>query len=297
MENRDRWPLHILIEMKKSGVKLNEYEEEFLNIIFEIRDTNPKTKNNPEVNQNKNYPITQKALENFIEKLIGANHYKPLAKEVYENEKEFYFKEFGLGVSFEEFWSWVKHFHSNHSLEWIKNNLTYEILVSDFNKSYAKSRIVRKIIQGGHYNLKVNESQGDNSINSDFNSSIKVNKFNGMSLDEVEKWFMKLSTNTSNNGRLFLSVNDLKLFIDRAFLKKTGVKKLTLNFGPKEKLFVWKLFYQYYLNCICIETGVERGTQCRDKYIRLLTDNFTNFTFDEVKANFAKSNSIVGEWN
>ena len=125
----------------------------------------------------------------------------------------------------------------------------------------------------------------------------RKNTFNSMPLDEVKRWFIQLAENNSKNGKPFLTIEQVEQFIERAFVGNTNIQKLTLNYANREKLILWKLFYQYYQNCVSIDRSVERGVQCRDKYIKLLTDNFTNFIFEKVKDNFSKSNQVEKDWN
>lgn len=145
-------------------------------------------------------------------------------------------------------------------------------------KSYENSVIIQ--------NDKVDELTG----------LIEVNKFNIMPIKEVEEYFSKLYKRVSKNGLPFLEQKMVDIFIKKAFLKEENTEKLTLNYFKGEKYFVWKLFYDYYLLCTDVINGIERGKQCRDKYIKLMTDNFTNFTFEEVKANFNRSSEVKDQW-
>ena len=113
-----------------------------------------------------------------------------------------------------------------------------------------------------------------------------------MPLEVARKHFKKLTINKSKgNNEPFLTNVQLDLFIKQAFEENIEIEKLTLNLAPyKEKLFLVKLFYQFY------ELGIEyEGTsQCQDKYIRLLTDNFTNWDYDNIKNNFG--NKVQKVW-
>ncbi|CAN5197820.1 hypothetical protein BH09BAC4_BH09BAC4_20720 [soil metagenome] len=123
----------------------------------------------------------------------------------------------------------------------------------------------------------------------------KQNVFNRMSLERVEEWFMQLSTNISKNGEPFLKKEQVQSFIDQAFILNITLTKFTLNYAPGEKLALWKLFYQYYQSCVSVNNSYERNVQSRDRYIKLLTDHFTNFTFEEVRQNFG--NKVKKNWN
>ena len=60
------------------------------------------------------------------------------------------------------------------------------------------------------------------------------------------------------------------------------IKKLKLNVSKGEKGFIVKLFYEFYLLAFDYDTVHYK----KDVYIQLLTENFINWTFDEVKNNF-----------
>lgn len=111
------------------------------------------------------------------------------------------------------------------------------------------------------------------------------NKFNSpMPLLTVRKYFMQLSNSPRKNRGAFLTPDEVNLFVRRAFVKEKGIGEMTLKVGPKDQLYVWKIFYQLYDYCLL--NHYEDTSQCREDYIRLLTDNFTNYDFDKVRANF-----------
>jgi hypothetical protein len=118
------------------------------------------------------------------------------------------------------------------------------------------------------------------------NQSDTVNVFNDMPLEEVSQYFRRLATEKSRNGKSFLSPKQVDQFIERAFLGKSELPKLTLN-QQREGQFIWSLFYKYYLLC----TGnydYDQTKLCKDKYIDLLSENFTNFTRKKIADNFHK---------
>ncbi|GAB3928159.1 hypothetical protein [Larkinella terrae] len=126
-------------------------------------------------------------------------------------------------------------------------------------------------------------------------SDTRINVFNpSMSLDEVRKWFIQLAENSSNNGKAFLTVNQVKQFIDRAFVGESFTDKLSINERIGDKGKVIGLFHLFYTHCTTHlpKTGKIDKTATADKYIKLLTDYFDNWAFDEVENNFRRG----GNW-
>jgi hypothetical protein len=82
---------------------------------------------------------------------------------------------------------------------------------------------------------------------------------------------------------IFLSKIDTNTFIERAFLGKTSLPKQTFNnITGKIGLIIYR-FKQLY------EVSLNHEARNRDKYIRILSDNFYGFNFDSIKPNFSKS--------
>ena len=115
-----------------------------------------------------------------------------------------------------------------------------------------------------------------------------------MPLDEVKTWFMKFVVNHNKNYEPFLTVDQLGQFIDRAFCEVSLTGKLTINVQNGEKSKVVGLFHLYYQYCITHRSkqGKTDPNASTEKYIKLLTDHFDNWTFEEVRNNFRKG----GDW-
>lgn len=94
----------------------------------------------------------------------------------------------------------------------------------------------------------------------------------------------------NKSGRSYLTESEFISFINRAFLNSKSINMVTLNIGSGEKLFVTKRFYEFYLKGI----EYENSSQCKDKYIKLVTDNFTNWTYENLKNNFG--NKVKRQW-
>lgn len=95
----------------------------------------------------------------------------------------------------------------------------------------------------------------------------------------------------SKNGEPFLSQKQFDNFINRAFHNKTDIPKERFNCGPREKLFILKRFYEFYQKGAADYEGTG---QCRDKYIKLISDNFQNWSFTGIKNNFG--NKVERNW-
>jgi hypothetical protein len=123
----------------------------------------------------------------------------------------------------------------------------------------------------------------------------RPNAFNKhMPLDEVRKWFIQLAESNSKNGNPFLTVEQVEQFIERAFVGIPFTEKLSMNEKPGDKRNVVGLFHLFYTHCMTHKhkTGKIDPSATAKKYILLLTDYFSNWTFDEVKDNFRQA----GNW-
>lgn len=124
---------------------------------------------------------------------------------------------------------------------------------------------------------------------------VEKSGFNDMALLEVEQWFVQLTTAKSKNGSPFLTIQQLHTFISRAFGGQVFSEKLSLNTKAGDKANVVGLFHLFYTHCITHQPGKGRidPNATAEKYIRLLTDHFDNWTFEQVKPNFRSG----GAWN
>lgn len=105
-----------------------------------------------------------------------------------------------------------------------------------------------------------------------------------MPLDIPKEHFKILTEKNSKNGEPFLTQDQFNNFINRAFCGKTDLPLQKFNQAPKgEKLKIQYLFYQFYEN-YCFEyfnTG-----QTKDVFIKLLTENFIGWDYENVHDNF-----------
>lgn len=109
----------------------------------------------------------------------------------------------------------------------------------------------------------------------------------GMPIEAAREHFGKLTNANSSNGKPFLTVEGLEKFIQRAFLGDTAVPKQLLNLNPnRETGLVRNVFYLFYSEAV---KQWEPNTQCREKYIKLLTENFEGWDFASTENNFTKA--------
>ena len=125
----------------------------------------------------------------------------------------------------------------------------------------------------------------------------RPNNFNRpMHLAEVRKWFIQLAENNSKNGKPFLTIEQVGQFIERAFVGNVTIQKLTLNMAEGERTSITKLFYLFYQRCTN-DYAIEPTKHCKEKYVRLLTDNFTNYNYNTVFGTFNNSRNAPKQWN
>tara|TARA_R110002051_G_C8744325_1_gene499492 strand:+ start:1454 stop:2485 length:1032 start_codon:yes stop_codon:yes gene_type:complete len=95
--------------------------------------------------------------------------------------------------------------------------------------------------------------------------------------------FNKLTEKNSKNGSPFLTLEQLDVFIKKAFCGVPDLPKQTFNQSPSgEKLMIQYVFREFYdVNWFYFGTG-----QVQDKFIALLTENFTDWDYKNVRNNF-----------
>jgi len=106
------------------------------------------------------------------------------------------------------------------------------------------------------------------------------NKFcKNMPMDFPIEHFARLTTNNSGgDDNPYLTDDQFEAFIRRAFLKEKGIEKQTLNVGRGEKGHIVGAFYQFYQQ----SANHDSSHYKKAPYIRVLRDNFTNWTFDQI---------------
>ncbi|GGD68585.1 hypothetical protein GCM10011514_35880 [Emticicia aquatilis] len=121
-------------------------------------------------------------------------------------------------------------------------------------------------------------------IDIDFNCIVR---FNNMPLKMVWEHFKPLTTTKSKNGKPHLTEEQFKTFIIEIFINDNYPlpNKIELNVEDGERQSVIYKFYQFYNNA---KFDYESTKNCKPKYVKLLTDNFTKFDYDKVFDNFHK---------
>ncbi len=119
----------------------------------------------------------------------------------------------------------------------------------------------------------------------DFNGT--VNKFNSMPIKMVWEHFKPLTTTKSKNGKPHLTEEQFKTFIREIFINDNYPlpNKIELNVEDGERQSVIYKFYHFYNSA---KFDYESTKNCKPKYVKLLTDNFTKFDYDKVFGNFHK---------
>jgi hypothetical protein len=149
--------------------------------------------------------------------------------------------------------------------------------------------------------LKAQESRYKNT-NKEFVENIETNKaataydfknekntFNKVPLEVVQKYFMQLSENrSSKNSQSYLSGSDIDDFILRAFCGDKKDAKITINCMRKEQLLIWRLFYDFYIDCTT-DANFDSSKHKKEEYVKLISDNFNNWAYQSIYNNFSKS--------
>ncbi len=116
-----------------------------------------------------------------------------------------------------------------------------------------------------------------------------TNAFNSMPIEKVREHFKKLTTDKSKNGKSHLTQEQFEQFITKVFLKGENplVQKIEMNFLDGELQTIRELFYKFYLESKS-DYKYEGTHHSKEKYVRLLTDNFEKFEYKKIFDNFNK---------
>jgi len=169
-----------------------------------------------------------------------------------------------------------------------KNKCDFEKLALAMAELAAIQKVFKRVIQEKEKQFELNEGTTE-KIENEENIFCK-----SMPLEVPIKHFKVLTERKSKNGKPFLSTDQFNSFIDKAFKGKQNLKKERFNLANREKLFIVKRFYQFYLLATNTEQGYENTLQSKPKYIKLLSDNFTNWNYESLKHNFG--NKVKPEW-
>ncbi len=120
----------------------------------------------------------------------------------------------------------------------------------------------------------------DNIIDShELNLDNKLNKFNGMPLEEVNKHFEVLKSK-SKKGNQHLTEEQFNRFFSIVFIEGGNLieDKIEMRMGNREISKIRRVFYNFYVKSR-ESFSYEREFQSKEKYVKLLTDNFSNFEY------------------
>ncbi len=191
------------------------------------------------------------------------------------------------------------HEYKRIDLGFYKDNLISFDLSSLTAKIYGKCFLFYEYLKERLSELQptaptTNDQQQANKVSTPNNleQMENINHFNKfMPIELAENHFKVFTDAKHKKGNTpFLSKEAFEQFIKKAFHGKSEIEKQKLNVGTREKWFIVKRFYEFYKIGIGENEGLqyETTTQCREKYIRLLTDNFTNWSYNEIENNFNK---------
>ena len=151
-------------------------------------------------------------------------------------------------------------------------------------KKFSKSK--KEFYKDAHF---INEEQKKYNIEEPIIFSVYndfINIFQkSMPIELAVSHFKKLTENNSKNGRPFLTEEQLDVFIKKAFCGVPDLTKQTFNQAHRgEKFIIQYVFREFYdTNWFYFGTG-----QVQDKFIKLLTENFTDWDYENVRNNFSK---------
>lgn len=106
----------------------------------------------------------------------------------------------------------------------------------------------------------------------------------GMPIDFVENHFKVFTELKNEHNEPFLTMDELRSFINRGVYNQSEIPQQTIRYGKRMRGAVQYHFYIFFYEASKI---FENTDQCSDKYIRLLTDNFTGWNFETVKNNWS----------
>jgi hypothetical protein len=156
------------------------------------------------------------------------------------------------------------------------------------NNNDAKN-VERLVLLSNSDDALNNKIQSNGKSTSGETKNTKCTSFSDkLDLNIAIEHFKVLTTRVSKlNNEPFLTEEQFHTFIDVAFRSGKRKKKIRFNKKPKgEKQLIVKLFYEFYSSTYEELFGFQK---VRDKYIKLLSDNFLGFEFDSLKNNFNKN--------
>ncbi|AUC82258.1 hypothetical protein [Lacinutrix sp. Bg11-31] len=186
-----------------------------------------------------------------------------------------YYKELNTDIA-------IKELHKN--LEEIENHILIAKNTNRIILDFVKPQVKLLKQQLKYYkNKKENSSKLDDSKPTSIYDIYKNVFCKSMPYDIIVEHFEIFTSKNSKNGEPFLTKKQLDLFIKKAFCGIPNIQKQTFNQAPKgEKFLIQYRFREFYENYWeYFGTG-----QVQENFIKLLTENFTNWEYENVKNNF-----------
>jgi hypothetical protein len=169
---------------------------------------------------------------------------------------------------------------------------TIKIVVDELTKVIVEAK--EETAKGNLYSFfKTNFIPSSQALNQEIE---KINKlenkfFKGMPMKTPIEHFKKLTEEKSKNGKPFLTEVQLISFLNRVFLHDQSEKMQKINYEYGEKGIIIKLFYEFYDIAMKDYSGYRK----KERYIKLLSDNFFDMEYDTIKYSF-RSDITRKEW-
>lgn len=161
---------------------------------------------------------------------------------------------------------------------WLNHTYNFIININDLSRFIGKSDTVAFL---DWYDTMIIKQPEHTNNNTD-----EVNLFcKTMPLSIPKEHFKPLTIVCSKDGKPFLTQEQFNNFINRGFGGKVDLPKIKFNQAPKEKSKIQYLFYQFHQNYSFDYFGTE---QTKNVFVKLLTDNFVRWDFENVHGNFNK---------
>ena len=207
------------------------------------------------------------------------------------NDTESYEYQLGKMIIFEMALDVRKAKASKHSIDFSDYNISFSLLTNLIDDlSYLKNKeIYKEEIAFLKAEIKkpsfFKVSKTDNNEIEYFKG--KTNQFNKVPLLQVFRYFMQLVDETENS---FLTKEEVIKFIDKAFCGNKSLESITIQNIKGKKSLIQDLFHNFYADCTN-DFQYEVTKHSKEKYVKLITDNFTNWEFSKVFKNFPSSKS------
>lgn len=135
----------------------------------------------------------------------------------------------------------------------------------DYTTFKADSKVIEPVI---------NEQTGVTEIYQKTTSD-----FNNMPFNMIREYLMPL-TKKNKNGQPYLSIDEFNKFFNTVFVEGGTLEsnKLEINLYHGERKVITPIFYNFYNKSL----SYEKTNHCKKKYVKLLTDNFSNFEYKKV---------------